>query len=192
MAGDLRLNSAASLLTVRCSNAEGGQLLPGSVIRHYRRGHLVLPGRCLALPGFLFWSRFLFFVVPKSPRFSNSNFWKKTNSHLEMLPGPTPVFVTCLPGPPSAQMRRLPLPWLSEDTVPNGSAAGATGEPTSKLNQLQPGRCTQLYHLNEAMPFRTAGRASSSWSHRRASAYLRIQRTHMSPECVYKHLSLPE
>ena len=28
--------------------SEGGQLLPGSVIRHYRRGHLVLPG---VLPG---------------------------------------------------------------------------------------------------------------------------------------------
>ena len=40
---------------------EGGQLLPGSDIRHYRRGHLVLPG---------------------------------------VLPGPTPVVVTCLPGPP--------------------------------------------------------------------------------------------
>ena len=98
---------------------EGGQLLPGSVIRHYRRGRLVLPGvlpgvtwsvtwcylvlprRCLALHGFLFWSSF-FFVVPKHPRFSNSNFWKKINFHLEMLPGPTPVVVTCLPGPPSA------------------------------------------------------------------------------------------
>ena len=30
------------------NDAEGGQLLPGSVIRHHRRGHLVLPG---VLPG---------------------------------------------------------------------------------------------------------------------------------------------
>ena len=37
----------------------------------YLECYLVLPGRCLALPGFLFWSRFLF-VVPKYPRFSNS------------------------------------------------------------------------------------------------------------------------
>ena len=37
------------------SHSEGGQLLPGSVIRHYRRGHLglpgVLPGVTWALPG---------------------------------------------------------------------------------------------------------------------------------------------
>ena len=31
-----------------CECSEGGQLLPGSVIWHYRRGHLVLPG---VLPG---------------------------------------------------------------------------------------------------------------------------------------------
>ena len=99
--------------------AKDGQLLPGSVIRHYRRGHLVLPGVLpgvtwsvtwcyLVLPGrylgvtwvFILES-FFFFVVPKYPRFSNSNFWKKINFHLEMLPGPTPVVVTCLPGPPS-------------------------------------------------------------------------------------------
>ena len=41
-------------------------------------------------------------MVPKCPRSSNSNFWTKINFHLEMLPGPTPVVVTCLPGPPSA------------------------------------------------------------------------------------------
>ena len=35
-------------LAALSSAVEGGQLLPGSVIRHYRRGHLVLPG---VLPG---------------------------------------------------------------------------------------------------------------------------------------------
>ena len=60
----------------------------------------MLPGRCLALPGFLFWSSFSF-VVPKYPRFSNSNCWEKINFHLEVLPWPTPVVVTCLSGPPS-------------------------------------------------------------------------------------------
>ena len=84
-----------------------------SVTWCYLECYLVLPGRCLALPGFLFWSRF-FFVVPKYPRSSNSNFWKKINFHLEMLPGPTPVVVTCLPGPPSgwaaeATWRRTPV-----------------------------------------------------------------------------------
>ena len=81
--------------TVRSS--EGGQLLPGSVTRHYRRGHLVLPGVLpgvtwsvtwcyLVLPGVLpgvtwvFILESFFFVVPKYPRFSNSNFWKKSFS----------------------------------------------------------------------------------------------------------------
>ena len=71
-----------------------------SVTWCYLECYLVLPGRCLALPGFFILE--FFFVVPKYPRFSNSNFWKKINFHPEMLPGPTPVVVTCLPGPPSA------------------------------------------------------------------------------------------
>ena len=37
-----------SVCGVGDEQTEGGQLLPGSVIRHYRRGHLVLPG---VLPG---------------------------------------------------------------------------------------------------------------------------------------------
>ena len=115
----------AMIISLKCNHTEGarGQLLPGSVIRHYRRGHLVLPGVlsgvtwsvtwcylecylvlpgcCLALPGCSsFWSSS--FYGPKYPRSSNSDFWEKINFHLEMLPGPTPVVVTCLPGPPSA------------------------------------------------------------------------------------------
>ena len=43
---------ALLVLYVDLNKAEGGQLLPGSVIRHYRRGHLVLPG---VLPGVI-WS----------------------------------------------------------------------------------------------------------------------------------------
>ena len=48
--------------------------------------------------------------------------------------------------------------------------------------------CTQLHHLNEAMPFRTAGRSSSSWSHRRAPIYLR--RSHMPLYAAHKRLPL--
>ena len=82
----------------------------------------------------------------------------------------------------------LPTPWLPEDTAPNGPASYAIGEPISMLDQLQSGGCTQLRHLNEAMPFRTAGRSSSSLSHRRAPTYLR--RSHM-PLCTeHRRLSL--
>ena len=89
----------------------------------------------------------------------------------------------------AAQMRRSPTPWLSEGTAPNRTAAPAIGSPTIRLNQLQPGGCTQLHHLNEAMLLRAAARASSSWSHLRTPTYLR--RSHMPPECTYKHFSLP-
>ena len=72
----------------------------------YLECYLVLPG---VLPAVVLPGRYLgfyfgvgCFFVPKYPRFSNSNFWKKINFHLEMLPGPTPVVVTGLPGPPSA------------------------------------------------------------------------------------------
>ena len=91
---------------------EGGQLLPGSVIRHYRRGHLVLPG---VLPGVTWsvtWSvtwcylsvawRYLGFILECcfcGPKISA--FLKLKLFHLEMLPGPTPLVVTCLPGPPA-------------------------------------------------------------------------------------------
>ena len=51
----------------------------------------------------------------------------------------------------AAQMRRSPTPWLSEGTAPNRTAAPAIGIPILRLNQLQPGGCTQLHHLNEAM-----------------------------------------
>ena len=40
---------------------EGGQLLPGSVIRHYRRGHLVLPG---VLPGVTWSVTWCYLVLP--------------------------------------------------------------------------------------------------------------------------------
>ena len=106
---------------------EGGQLLPGSVIRHYRRGHLVLPGVlpgvtwsvtwcylgvawCYrVLPGSLFWA---FLCGPKVSAFgtsigSNSKIWKQINFHQEMLLGPTPVVVTCLPDPPSEVSRSV-------------------------------------------------------------------------------------
>ena len=87
----------------------------------YLECYMVLPaaGRCLALPGFPFWSSF-FCVVPKYPRSPNSNFWKKINFHLEVLPVPTPVVVTCLPGPPSDSIAMAPkcraaLPSVSND-----------------------------------------------------------------------------
>ena len=41
--------------------AEGGQLLPGSVTRHYRRGHLVLPG---VLPGVTWSVTWCYLVLP--------------------------------------------------------------------------------------------------------------------------------
>ena len=85
-------------------------------------------------------------------------------------------------------MRRLPTPWLSEDTAPGRSASHAIGEPISRLNQLRPGGCTQLHHLNEAMPFRTAGRRPSSRSHRWAPTYLR--RSHMPLCTAHKRLPL--
>ena len=49
------------------------------------------------LPGF-----FLFiFCGPKITAFLKLELFEKSNFHLKMLPGPTPVVVTCLPGPPS-------------------------------------------------------------------------------------------
>ena len=87
-------------------------------------------------------------------------------------------------------MSRSPTPWLLGDTSHDRTAAPAVGNPNLRLNQLQPGGCTQLHHLNEAMPFRTAGRTSSSWSHRRAPTYLR--RSHMPLYSTYKHLPLEE
>ena len=87
-------------------------------------------------------------------------------------------------------MRRLPPPWLSEDTASDRSAAHAIGMPILRVYQLQPRGCTQLHHLNEAMLFRAAARASSSWSHRRAPTYLR--RSHMPPDCTYTNTSLSQ
>ena len=70
----------------------------------------VLPGCCLGccLGAWCYlgvaW-RYLFFlfffVVPKYPRFSNSNFWKKINFRLEMLPGPMHEVAAWAPGLPS-------------------------------------------------------------------------------------------
>ena len=87
-------------------------------------------------------------------------------------------------------MSRSPTPWLLGDIPHDRISAPAIGHPRLRLNQLQPGGCTQLHHLNEAMPFRTAGRTSSSWSHRRAPTYLR--RSHMPLDGTYKHLPLQE
>ena len=93
-------------------------MLPGIVIRYYRRGHLVLPGvtwcylECYlvlpgvspgvtwALPGYLAFF-YVFFLCPKITAFLKLKLFEKNNFHLKMLPGPTPVVVTCLPGPPS-------------------------------------------------------------------------------------------
>ena len=59
----------------------------------------VLPGVTWALPGVtwvLFWS--LFFLWSQNIRVPQTQtFGQKINFHLEMLPGPTPVVVTCLP-----------------------------------------------------------------------------------------------
>ena len=54
-------------------------------------------------------------------------------------------------------MSRSPTPWLLGDIPHDRISAPAIGHPRPRLNQLQPGGCTQLHHLNEAMPFRTAG-----------------------------------
>ena len=65
------------------------------------RGYLVcpgvLPGVTWALPGVTCFCC----MVPKYPRSRISNFWEKINFHLEILPGPTLVVVTWLPGSPS-------------------------------------------------------------------------------------------
>ena len=61
----------------------------------------MLPGRCLALPGFLFRSRFS--CGPEISAFFKLKILEKIDFHLEMLPGPTSVVVTCLPSPPSGK-----------------------------------------------------------------------------------------
>ena len=60
---------------------------------------------------FLFWS--VLFVIPKYPRFGKINF------HLEMLPGPTHVVVTCLPGPPFALDESLGESWAGTSASPD-------------------------------------------------------------------------
>ena len=82
-------------------------------------------------------------------------------------------------------MSRSPTPWLSEGTAPNRTAAHAIGIRILSLNQLQPGGCTQLHHLNEDVPLRAAVRASPSWWHRRTPTYLRPSA--MSSNDPYKH-----
>ena len=59
-------------------------VLPGVTWRY-----LVLPGVTWALPSvtWVFILECFFFVVPKYPRFSNSNFWKKINSQLCCVEG---------------------------------------------------------------------------------------------------------
>ena len=44
------------------TETEGGQLLPGIVIRHYRRGHLVLPE---VLPGVTWSVTWCYLVLPE-------------------------------------------------------------------------------------------------------------------------------
>ena len=71
----------------------------------------------------------------------------------------------------AAQMRRSPTLWPLEDTAHNRTAAHAIDMPILRLNQLQPGGCTQLHHLSEDMLLRAAARPPSSWSHWRAPTY---------------------
>ena len=75
-------------------------VLPGSYLECY----LVLPGVTWALPGrYLgFYFGVVFLCGPKISAFLKLKLLEKINFHLEVLPGPTPVVVTCLPGPPSA------------------------------------------------------------------------------------------
>ena len=82
-------------------------------------------------------------------------------------------------------MSRSPTPWLLGDTSHDRTAAPAIGNPNLRLNQLQPGGCTQLHHLNEDVPLRAAVRASPSWWHRRTPTYLRPSA--MSSNDPYKH-----
>ena len=83
--------------STKAQRAEDGQLLPGSVIRHYKRGHLamVLARVLLGVTWSVTWCylgvtwRYLgfffgvvpkisfFCMVPKHSRSSNSNFWEK-------------------------------------------------------------------------------------------------------------------
>ena len=88
---------------------EGGQLLPGSVIWHYRR--------VTCVTWVFIWDSIFLVVGPKTISFLKLNFWGNMYFHLEMLPGPTPVVVTCLLGPPSGRS-----PWW-----------GKGGQGTSKL-----------------------------------------------------------
>ena len=56
-----------------------------------------------------FYFRVVFFYGPKISAFLKLKLLGKDQFHLEMLPGPTPVVVTCLPGPPSEQQARVPI-----------------------------------------------------------------------------------
>ena len=62
----------------------------------YLECYLVLPGRYLG-----YYLGVCFFCGPKISAFLKLKLLEKINFHLEMLPRPTPVVVTCLPGPPS-------------------------------------------------------------------------------------------
>ena len=90
---------------------------------------------------------FFFFMVPKYPRSLNSNFWKKINFHLEMLPGPTPVVVTCLPGPPSAPGTRAPMLTYAKTIYP---CLGLT-PPTERWDG-RPSRALNAHHPPPAHP----------------------------------------
>ena len=58
-------------LLLQKNGAEGGQLLPRSVIRHLPG---VLPGRCLVLPGYGFW---ICFSGPKISAFLKLKLWEE-------------------------------------------------------------------------------------------------------------------
>ena len=60
----------------------------------------VSPGVTWALPG-VTWLFFIFLWSQNNRVPQTQTFRTENNFHLEMLPGPTPVVVTCLPGPPS-------------------------------------------------------------------------------------------
>ena len=63
----------------------------------------MLPGRYLDC----YFGKVLFLAHdPKMPAFLKLELLKKHNFHLEMLPGPAPVLVTWLPGPPTVNVLR--------------------------------------------------------------------------------------
>ena len=96
-----------------------------------RRGHLVLPGVTWSVTWCylgvawcylgLYFGVVSFFCGPKISAFLKLKLLEKINFHLEMLPGPTLVVVTCLPGPLSGLQCQL-----QHSTCQNAAALSAT------------------------------------------------------------------